>query len=110
MNSVAYLQGNARQFTLDKVVANPASPLAGKTIAFLGSSVTAGFAAKGKSFVDYLITRDGVRAVKLAVSGTTLAGQEPGGYLARLYHDFPGNIQYDLFTSYQLMITTMVSN
>lgn len=97
LESPAYQKGNAAKYRPDAVTFNPASPLNGKTIAFLGSSVTYGFAAKGKSFVDYLAARDGVRAVKSAISGTTLAGSEPGGYLDRLKKDFPVDQQYDLF-------------
>ena len=95
--SIIYQQGNAAGFSPDKVAFNPRSPLAGKKIAFLGSSVTYGFAVKGKSFVDYLAAKDGVLATKSAISGTTLAGRESGGYLDRLEKDFPGNIHYDAF-------------
>lgn len=95
--SPAYQAGNAGQYHPDAVGYNPASPLAGKQGAFLGSSVTYGFAAKGKSFVDYLAARDGVVATKSVISGTTLAGLEPGGYLDRLKNDFPADQQYDLF-------------
>ena len=48
------------------------SPLCGKTILFLGSSVTYGSAAEGQSFVELFETLDGVKAVKEAKSGTTL--------------------------------------
>lgn len=97
LGSTAYQRGNETKYSPNNVTFNTKSPLAGKQIAFLGSSVTYGFAAKGKSFVDYLQARDGVRATKSAISGTTLAGREPGGYLDRLRKDFPGNTHYDLF-------------
>ena len=48
------------------------SPLAGKTIIFLGSSVTYGAAAGGQSFVELFEALDGVKAIKEAKSGTTL--------------------------------------
>ena len=48
------------------------SPLKGKTILFLGSSVTYGSAAEGQSFVELFETLYGVNAVKEAKSGTTL--------------------------------------
>ena len=48
------------------------SPLCGKTILFLGSSVTYGSAAEGQSFVELFETLDGVNAIKEAKSGTTL--------------------------------------
>lgn len=97
MSSVAYQKGNAAEYSPDEVDFNPTSPLVGKKMAFLGSSVTYGFAAKGKSFVDYLAARDGVVAIKSAISGTTLAGLEPGGYLDRLKSDFSTDQSYDLF-------------
>lgn len=95
--SAAYQEGNGTRFDLDHISFNPTSPLAGKRIAFLGSSVTYGFAAKGVSFVDDLAARDGVVAVKSAISGTTLAGLESDGYLARLKYEFPTDQDYDLF-------------
>jgi hypothetical protein len=49
------------------------SPLNGKTVLFLGSSVTYGSAAEGQSFVELFETLDGVNAIKEAKSGTTLA-------------------------------------
>lgn len=48
-------------------------PLQGKTIIFLGSSITYGEAADGRSFVDIMEEKDGINAIKEAVSGTTLA-------------------------------------
>lgn len=63
--------------------------LNGKRILFLGSSVTFGAASGGESFVEELERRDGVIAIKEAVSGTTLADgpAAPGGgesYVCRL--------------------------
>lgn len=95
--SPAYQRGNAPQFASEQVTRNPQSPLNGKRIAFLGSSVTAGFAARGRSFVDYLVACDGIIATKSAVSGTTLASHDQGGYLVRLQRDFPTSNKYDLF-------------
>lgn len=94
--SPAYQQGNAAGFSPDNVELNPSSPLMGRMAAFLGSSVTYGFAAKGVSFVDYLVARDGLQTVKSAISGTTLAGQAADGYLARLKREIPRGQHYDL--------------
>lgn len=96
-DSPSYHEGNNVAFGPDYVSFNPSSPLAGKSIAFLGSSVTYGFAAHGRSFVDYLQARDGVQVTKSAISGTTLAGEEPGGYLDRLQADFSPAQHYDCF-------------
>lgn len=60
------------------------SKLNGKRILFLGSSVTYGAAAGGRSFVEELAERTGCEAVKEAVSGTTLADIGPESYVARL--------------------------
>jgi len=60
------------------------SPLSGKKLIFLGSSVTKGFAAQGRSFVDMIAERTGASCVKEAVSGTTLADNGDKSYVARL--------------------------
>lgn len=60
------------------------SSLNGKTILFLGSSVTYGSAAGGVSFVDLLAVQCGCHAVKEAVSGTTLVDNGEDSYVARL--------------------------
>lgn len=97
VQSSAYQCGNDPSFAPDKLTSNLQSPLRNQKIAFLGSSVTYGFAAKGKSFVDYLVAKDGIRATKSAVSGTTLAGTDQNGYLARLRRDFSRSQDYQLF-------------
>lgn len=58
--------------------------LMGKTILFLGSSVTEGSAAGGISFADLLAERDGVILYKEAVGGTTMAGAGSDSYVARM--------------------------
>ncbi len=58
--------------------------LRGKTVLFLGSSVTYGSAAFGESFAEALSDVYGVNAVKEAVSGTTLADLNGKSYVARL--------------------------
>ncbi|MBR3359005.1 MAG: SGNH/GDSL hydrolase family protein [Solobacterium sp.] len=65
--------GNSAQYDLNHMKERPGTLLRGKTIIFLGSSVTYGAAAEGQSFVELFETVDGVRAVKEAKSGTTLA-------------------------------------
>lgn len=90
-------QGNATSFSPDLVAYNPISPLNGRRVAFLGSSITYGLFAKGVSFVDYLQAKDGLVATKEAVSGTTLAGEEVNGYLKRMKRRFTGQKEYDAF-------------
>lgn len=84
---ISQLPGNAAQYGVN-ATPTVSSPLKGKHIAFLGSSVTWGFGALGESFVDYLAKRDGVIPIKEAVSGTTLVDKDVysphDSYVARL--------------------------
>lgn len=63
---------------------NPDSQSAGKTVVFLGSSVTYGAASGGLSFADYLCKRNGINMIKEAVSGTTLVDNGPDSYISRM--------------------------
>lgn len=92
----ASLQGNAERYALTHVAKNENSPLKGKHIIFLGSSVTYGAASKGVSFVDYIAARNGVAMTKEAVSGTTLVDNGVDSYIARMKRLDKG-IQADLF-------------
>ena len=65
--------GNGEEYRVENLEVHPDSPLAGKKILFLGSSVTFGAASEGQSFVELFEKLDGVDAVKDAKSGTTLA-------------------------------------
>ncbi|MBR3687019.1 MAG: SGNH/GDSL hydrolase family protein [Clostridia bacterium] len=58
--------------------------LKNKTVLFLGSSVTYGSAAGGVSFADLMARECGIKCVKEAVSGTTLADLDESSYVARL--------------------------
>lgn len=88
---LADLPGNSAEYNLDQVATNTASPLYGKRILFLGSSVTFGFGALAESFVDDLWKKDGVIATKDAENGTTLVAKDryyPGdSYVARFKED-----------------------
>lgn len=72
------------------------SPLFGKTVIFLGSSVTYGYGSLGKSFADLLEETDGITAIKEAVSGTTLADNKESSYVSRL-KTVDKNIKADAF-------------
>lgn len=65
------------------------------TVIFLGSSVTVG--DHGYSMVEYTAQTLPVRAVKWAVSGTTLADISPTSYVARLDLSLPSEPRCDLF-------------
>lgn len=73
------------------------SPLYGKRIIFLGSSVTYGEAADGYSFVDYLEEKDGIKAVKEAVSGTTLTDSGGDSYVQRMKNNIDKDMEADAF-------------
>ncbi len=61
--------------------------LTGKTLCFLGSSVTYGYSADGYSMCDYLEKNYGCSVYKWAVSGTTLCNDDLHSYCHRLYTD-----------------------
>lgn len=78
------LPGNASQYALKQVAPVENSPLVGKCIVFLGSSVTYGASSKGVSFVDYIGVRNSCEIIKEAVSGTTLVDNGLSSYISRL--------------------------
>ena len=78
------VDGNAAAYSVAQTEALVDSPLQGKTIIFLGSSVTEGSGALGESFVDFIAKKDGIQPVKAAVSGTTLVDQDQNSYIPRM--------------------------
>lgn len=70
----------------DQMTPEEASPLKGKTIYWLGSSVTYGAQSAAESMADYLQARTGCHSVKEAVSGTTLRQQtgKTSSYVERM--------------------------
>lgn len=81
---IAALPGNAEEYHPENLKPHEDSPLTGKRLLFLGSSVTAGDAALNVSMADYLQALDGCEVVKEAVSGTTLVNEGSSSYVARL--------------------------
>lgn len=71
--------------------------LQGKTILFLGSSVTYGHASNGISFADLMVEKCGINCIKEAVSGTTLADINDASYVARLKKIDATTVRPDLF-------------
>lgn len=90
--------GNADCYDVSLVEPDRTSPLRGKAIAFLGSSVTVGALSLGQACADYLARRDGVLALKEAVSGTTLAddAHDGGSYVERM-RTIPASTHLDAF-------------
>ena len=79
-----FSDGNSEKYSIANTAADENSPLKGKKIIFLGSSVTFGSASKEESFVEFLAKKDGVIPVKEAVSGTTLVDNGDDSYIARM--------------------------
>ena len=76
---------------------DPSDPLSGKTICWLGSSVTYGASAEGYSMAD-VIEEDhaNTTCLKYAISGTTLANIDSGSYVARMKSDIDPELDMDL--------------
>lgn len=90
------IPGNAEEYHLEHVQPLAESPLQGKTICFLGSSVTYGDASMGVSMADYISKLDGCTIIKEAVSGTTLAGTGDSTYVSRLLANVDANTNIDI--------------
>ena len=89
------MPGDADQYAVSQVQPSGDETLKGKTVIFLGSSVTYGAASLGESFADDLSARLQCNVVKEAVSGTTLSTTSPNSYVTRL--DNIKTRQADLF-------------
>jgi len=96
LNAKGYLKGNSYPYFVSNVESDPDSPLRGKTIIYLGSSVTAGYGSMETSFVEYLAKKDGVIPIKCAVSGTTLVNDSETSYIARM-ELIPKQVSADAF-------------
>lgn len=82
--SGVFAPGNKSQYSVKNTESLTDSPLAGKKIIFLGSSVTFGSASLGESFVEFMEKRDGILPVKEAVIGTTLVDDNKQSYISRM--------------------------
>ena len=76
--------GNHEQYGVETMLPDEDSPLKGKTIIFLGSSVTYGLGAQTVSFPEFLQAKDGIIPIKEAVSGTTLVTRGKTSYIPRM--------------------------
>ncbi|MBW1606115.1 SGNH/GDSL hydrolase family protein [Lactobacillus sp. Sy-1] len=94
-SSIQVMRGNNDLYAPSNNFYNPNSRLNDKRIIFLGSSITYGLTAKGDSFVDYLATEHGVNAQKEALSGSTIAGNDPSSYVERLKNNVVTNQDID---------------
>lgn len=94
--------GNNKAYDKKQVTPVQGSPLEGKVIYWLGSSVTYGSGSNGQSMAQFLEATDGVTSVVEAMSGTTLATREEGGeksYISRMLNSdkFSADQKVDLF-------------
>lgn len=88
--------GNAEEYDVSTCELNEDSPLKGKRMIFLGSSVTFGACSFEQSFVEFLEAEDGIIPYKEAVSGTTLADLKDSSYIARM-KTIPADFRADAF-------------
>ncbi|MDR1894186.1 MAG: SGNH/GDSL hydrolase family protein [Spirochaetales bacterium] len=92
-------KGNGAEYDPAGVETLADSPLKGKTLYFLGSSITIGYGSRGVAFPHYLAKRNGCTVVVEAVSGTTLTNKNRRSYVHRLEFGskFDKNADVDLF-------------
>lgn len=83
-NRMKSIPGNGSAYHLETVQPMEGSPLKGKRLLFLGSSVTLGSASLEVSMADYIAVLDQCEVYKEAVSGTTLVDNGSNSYVARL--------------------------
>ena len=91
----ASYKGNAAQYSFEKIEQTD-SPLKGKHICVLGSSVVYGYASQECAVAEYFGARFGCTYTKEAVSGTTLADTGALSYVSRL-KKLDRDTHYDLF-------------
>lgn len=91
------MAGNQPEYDFSLITPLEDSPLAGKNICVLGSSVVYGTASQENSVGEYLAARFDCGLTKEAVSGTTLADIGPNSYVQRMLNKIPKDAQFDLF-------------
>ncbi len=95
--NLAQHAGNAPRYGLENAGEIENSPLRGKHLCFLGSSVTEGACSMGISFVEYMAKRNGFSYVKEAVSGTTLTDMGEDSYVSRMKARIDRQENFDAF-------------
>ena len=101
---MAKLPGNAESYGMEWLDAIEGSPLQGKKILFLGSSVTYGAASLREGIPEYFAVRLGAEVTKEAVSGTTLTDDSNSSYVHRLL------TKVDPATPYSLVVVQLSTN
>ena len=90
------LPGNSDEYSMDRLDPLADSPLAGKKVLFLGSSVTYGAASLQEGIPEYFARRLSCDVTKEAVSGTTLVDNGSSSYVQRLLNRVPVENAYSL--------------
>ena len=91
------LPGNADEYLFESIEELENSPLAGKNLCILGSSVVYGMDSMGEAVGEYLSARFGMSLVKEAVSGTTMVDNGETSYIQRMLSNIDKDAQFDLF-------------
>jgi len=76
--------GNGDNYAPETVKMLADSPIKGKNILWVGSSVVEGNMAKRDSMVEFIAALDGANCVKDSISGTTIAYQDESSYVYRM--------------------------
>ena len=92
----ASYDGNADEYSFDKIEKISGTILENKNVCVLGSSVVYGYASQEKSIAEYLTKRFGCNCTKEAISGTTLVDTSSISYISRM-KNLDKNAHYDLF-------------
>ena len=93
---MAKIPGNSNSYGMDLIKPMEDSPLEGKEILFLGSSVTYGAASLREGIPEYFAIRLNAKVTKEAVSGTTLTDDSNSSYVHRLLTKVDSSKDYDL--------------
>lgn len=93
---LAGMEGNADDYDFSHIQAMENSPLNGRNVLFLGSSVTNGAAALYQSIPEYFSARMGCSYVKEAVDGTTLVDNGKSSYIQRMLNNVDASAEIDL--------------
>ena len=97
MEALRAKPGNATAYDFDELQEIENSPLKGKKICVLGSSVAFGAGSFQLAIPEYFSRRLGVSFVKETVSGTTLATSLPNNYIERLLQNVNTEEAFSLF-------------
>lgn len=90
------MEGNSEKYDFSHLQPRSDSPLKGKNVLFLGSSVTNGAAALHQSIPEYVSVRLGCNSTKEAVDGTTLVHNGKNSYIQRMKNKVAADAQIDL--------------